>query len=146
VTAEQQTLLLRVLPTRWRRKPAGIDTERNYVTVSLCIFPRFHVYAICARRPQRRSMRIIGRRRPIIGRRSSSRPTTDRPSTTTRPPTASLPLPDDPPPLCHHPTTHRLSTTTRRPPTTRVDQPTATTSTHRTDNGETTRAACVSTE
>jgi len=28
---------LRVLPTRWRQKPTGIDTERNYVTVSLCI-------------------------------------------------------------------------------------------------------------
>ena len=27
----------RVLPTRWRRKPAGIDTERNYVTVTACI-------------------------------------------------------------------------------------------------------------
>jgi len=26
---------MRVLPTKWRRKPAGIDTERNYVTVAL---------------------------------------------------------------------------------------------------------------
>jgi len=26
---------LGVLPTRWRRKPAGIDTERNYFTVTL---------------------------------------------------------------------------------------------------------------
>jgi len=26
------------LPTRWRRKPAGIDIERNYVTVTLCIY------------------------------------------------------------------------------------------------------------
>ena len=25
-----------VLPSRWRRKPAGIDMERNYVTVILC--------------------------------------------------------------------------------------------------------------
>jgi len=25
------------LPTRRRRKPAGIDTERNYVTVTLCV-------------------------------------------------------------------------------------------------------------
>jgi len=25
------------LPTRWRRKPAGIDKKRNYVTVTLCI-------------------------------------------------------------------------------------------------------------
>ena len=28
---------MRVSPTRWRRKPAGIDVERNYVTVTLCI-------------------------------------------------------------------------------------------------------------
>ena len=28
---------MRVLPTKWRRKPAGIDMERNYVTVTLCI-------------------------------------------------------------------------------------------------------------
>jgi len=28
---------MRVLPTRWRRKPAGIDMERNYVTVTLSI-------------------------------------------------------------------------------------------------------------
>ena len=28
---------MRVLPTRWRRKPTGIDIERNYVTVTLCI-------------------------------------------------------------------------------------------------------------
>jgi len=26
-----------VLTTTWRRKPAGIDMERNYVTVTLCI-------------------------------------------------------------------------------------------------------------
>ena len=25
-----------VLPTRWRQKPAGIDTERNRATVTLC--------------------------------------------------------------------------------------------------------------
>ena len=31
------TNIIRVLPTIWRRKPAGIDTERNYVTVALCI-------------------------------------------------------------------------------------------------------------
>jgi len=29
--------IFRLLPTRWRRNPAGIDTERNYVTVTLCI-------------------------------------------------------------------------------------------------------------
>ena len=29
--------LVRGLPTRWRRKPAGIDMERNYVIVTLCI-------------------------------------------------------------------------------------------------------------
>ena len=28
---------MRVLPTKWRRKPAGIDMERNYVTATLCI-------------------------------------------------------------------------------------------------------------
>jgi len=28
---------MRVLPTKWRRKAAGIDMERNYVTVTLCI-------------------------------------------------------------------------------------------------------------
>jgi len=28
---------MKVLPTRWRRKPAGIDMERNYVTVTPCI-------------------------------------------------------------------------------------------------------------
>jgi len=26
---------LRVLPTRWRRKPSGIDMNQNYVTVTL---------------------------------------------------------------------------------------------------------------
>ena len=34
--SEQRTFI-RVLLTRWRRKPAGIDVERNYVTVTLCI-------------------------------------------------------------------------------------------------------------
>ena len=33
----QERTFIRVLPTRWRRKPAGTDVERNYVTVSLCI-------------------------------------------------------------------------------------------------------------
>jgi len=35
--SQQQTFLS--LPTRWRRKPAGIhvDMERNYVTVTLCV-------------------------------------------------------------------------------------------------------------
>ena len=28
---------MRVLPTKWRRKAAGIDMERNYVIVTLCI-------------------------------------------------------------------------------------------------------------
>jgi len=28
---------MRVLPTKWRRKPAGIDMERNCVTVTLSI-------------------------------------------------------------------------------------------------------------
>jgi len=31
----RQRTFIRVLPTRWRRKPAGIDVERNYVTVTL---------------------------------------------------------------------------------------------------------------
>jgi len=35
--AKQQTFL-RVLPTRWRQKTAGIDMDRNYVTVTLCIW------------------------------------------------------------------------------------------------------------
>ena len=26
------------LPTRWRRKPAGTDIERNYATVTPCIY------------------------------------------------------------------------------------------------------------
>jgi len=34
VTTEYQ-IFLGVLPTRWRRKPAGVDTERNYVIVTL---------------------------------------------------------------------------------------------------------------
>jgi len=28
---------MRVLPTKWRRKPAGIDMERNCVIVTLCV-------------------------------------------------------------------------------------------------------------
>jgi len=28
---------MRVLPTEWRRKPAGVDMERNYGTVTQCI-------------------------------------------------------------------------------------------------------------
>ena len=39
----QQLAFIGVLPTRWRRKPAGIDTERNYVTVTACI----HGYRTC---------------------------------------------------------------------------------------------------
>ena len=31
----RQRTFIRVLPTRWRRKPAGTDVERNYVTVTL---------------------------------------------------------------------------------------------------------------
>ena len=38
----QWQTFLGVLPTRWRRKPAGTDMDRNYVTVTLCI---------CCRRP-----------------------------------------------------------------------------------------------
>ena len=37
-----------VLPTKWRRKPAGIDMERNYVTVTLCILHCFQCFdAVC---------------------------------------------------------------------------------------------------
>jgi len=28
------------LPTRWQQKSIGIDTEQNYVTVTLCILPQ----------------------------------------------------------------------------------------------------------
>ena len=40
---------MRVLPTKWRRKPAGIDIERNYVTVTLCIsrhVPTWFLYTV----------------------------------------------------------------------------------------------------
>jgi len=40
---------LRVLPTRWRRQPAGIDMERNYVTVTLCIAPKQLARCVCER-------------------------------------------------------------------------------------------------
>jgi len=36
-SAMQQQTFLRVLPTRWRRKPSRIDMNRNYVTTTLCI-------------------------------------------------------------------------------------------------------------
>ena len=29
--------IFKSLPTRWRRKPAGVDMERNHVTVTLCV-------------------------------------------------------------------------------------------------------------
>ena len=32
------------LPTRWLRKPAGIDKERNYITVTLCIPWYWHTF------------------------------------------------------------------------------------------------------
>jgi len=32
--------IAQILPTRWRQKSAGIDLERNYITVTLCIFLR----------------------------------------------------------------------------------------------------------
>jgi len=31
------TNILKVLPTKWRRKPAGIDIERKYATVTVCV-------------------------------------------------------------------------------------------------------------
>jgi len=33
-----QGTFIRLLLTRWRLKPYSIDTERNYVTVTLCIY------------------------------------------------------------------------------------------------------------
>jgi len=33
----QWQIFLRVSPTRWRRKLAGVDMNRNYVTVTLCV-------------------------------------------------------------------------------------------------------------
>jgi len=35
-------MFLRVLPTRWRRIPADIDMEENYVTLIQCIAPFAH--------------------------------------------------------------------------------------------------------
>jgi len=29
-----------ILPTTWRQKPAGIDVERNYVTLSPCVLQK----------------------------------------------------------------------------------------------------------
>jgi len=41
------------LPTRWRRKPAGIDTERNCVTVTLSMYCNFrHTFVPYAIRPR----------------------------------------------------------------------------------------------
>ena len=40
---------MRVLPTKWRRKPAGLDMERNYVTVSLCVVGGNDILDRCAR-------------------------------------------------------------------------------------------------
>ena len=45
VTSEEQTFL-KVLPTRWRWKRAGIDMERNYVTVTLCIESRVYLCVV----------------------------------------------------------------------------------------------------
>ena len=33
---------MKVLPTRWRRKPPGIDVNRNYTSVTLCIGEQGH--------------------------------------------------------------------------------------------------------
>ena len=40
---------MRVLPTKWRRKPAGLDMERNYATVTLCIVGDNDILDRCAR-------------------------------------------------------------------------------------------------
>ena len=39
---------MRVLPTKWRRKPAGLDMERNYVTVAICIVGDNDILDRCA--------------------------------------------------------------------------------------------------
>jgi len=46
MTSEYQTFL-RVFPTKWRQKPVGIDMERNYVTVTLCMEEFFTGEALC---------------------------------------------------------------------------------------------------
>ena len=47
---QQSNNISNSLPTRWRRKPANIDMERNYVTVTLCIC-NCNTYPIHAFRP-----------------------------------------------------------------------------------------------
>jgi len=43
--ASSPEIFLRLLPTKWRRKPAGIDMERIYVTVTLRI--SFFFLSLC---------------------------------------------------------------------------------------------------
>jgi len=63
-TSLKQTFL-RALPTRWRRKPAGIDVELNYVTVILCIvtalfcFSTRRVNVSTSQNPQHPSTNIV---------------------------------------------------------------------------------------
>ena len=41
---QQSKTFLGALPTRWLRKPAGIDVERNYVTITLCTHTHAHTH------------------------------------------------------------------------------------------------------
>jgi len=61
VTAEYQTFL-KVLPTRWRRKPSTIDMEWNYATVTLCIDKQSATF----RTAQSTSLTVTFRRRPRL--------------------------------------------------------------------------------
>ena len=55
---------MRVLPTRWQRKPAGIDMNRNYVTVTLCIT----VWGIWNAHPFLRVELLVQSHHPMTGR------------------------------------------------------------------------------
>jgi len=48
VSDNTMTNISKSLPTRWRRKPAGINMKRNYVTVTLCITSHDRALYSCA--------------------------------------------------------------------------------------------------
>ena len=54
-----------VLPTKWRRKPAGIDVKRNYVTVNLCVNTAVVVVVVVvvSPSPRERPEVVVARRR-----------------------------------------------------------------------------------
>ena len=53
-----------VLPTKWRRKPAGIDVKRNYVTVNLCVITAVVVVVVVVSpSPRERPEVVVARRR-----------------------------------------------------------------------------------